>query len=111
MVEGTTFLVTTVPATTATTMPATTATTATTMPATTQPTEGPGVVPQGGGGTTTSLGVKGISTVGPQASAVQPTAEVLPFTGSNTMPLAIAGVVMLATGFGLTRTRKRRVAS
>jgi LPXTG-motif cell wall-anchored protein len=116
MVEGTTVDVTTVPATTATTTPATTATTApattaTTMPATTQPTSAPGIVP-GGGGTTTSLGVKGISVQSsPTSLAVEPTSEVLPFTGSNTTPLAIAGFVMLAAGFGLTRTRtKRRLA-
>jgi LPXTG-motif cell wall-anchored protein len=119
-VSGTTVVVTTVPittATTTTTVPVTTVTTATTgpattentMPATTQVTSAPGVVPQGGGATTTSLGVKGISTVSPQASAVSPTSDVLPFTGSNTMPLAIAGIVMLASGFGLTRTRKRRL--
>jgi LPXTG-motif cell wall-anchored protein len=80
---------------------------------TTVPTTNAIVVPPGGG-TTTSLKVEGITagTVGPQAVTVAPASQVLPFTGSNSMPLAGLGIVMLAAGFGLTRTRsKRRLAN
>jgi LPXTG-motif cell wall-anchored protein len=117
LVAGTTIVASTTEATTTTPTTMATTTTPTTVATTTAPTTMATTttlahhIVTPGGGTTTSIGVKGISTVGPQASAVEPTSAVLPFTGSNTMALAIAGLVMLATGFGLTRTRKRRLAN
>ena len=114
LVAGTTVVVTTTEATTTTPTTMATTTTPTTEASTTEaPTTVTNHVLPPGGGTTTSLKVEGITAgpVGPQSSAVEPTSAVLPFTGSNTMPLAIAGLVMLGAGFGLTRTRtKRRLA-
>lgn len=116
-VAGTTI---TIESSTTAAAPTTTAATTTTAAPTivagivggTTTTLGSNVVPQGGTSTTV-IHVKplvtSLPTVGPQI-AVKPATAQLPFTGSNTMPLAAAGIVMVATGFGLSR-RKRRLAN
>jgi len=55
-----------------------------------------------------TITVEGNTVVGPQAITAEPAATQLPFTGSNSIPLAAAGVVMVGTGFGLSR-RKRHL--
>jgi LPXTG-motif cell wall-anchored protein len=53
--------------------------------------------------------VKGSTATLPPAIQTSPTSGVLPFTGGSPAPLAGLGLVLLGTGAGLSR-RKRRLA-
>jgi hypothetical protein len=110
-VAGTTIVVSTTAATTTSTTAATT-TTSTTVPEVTTTTEdttfGTRVV-----ATTTTLhktvAVGGITSTLPSQIQTAPTTGVLPFTGGSPIPLAGLGLVLVGTGAGLSR-RKRRLA-
>lgn len=117
---------TTSSSTTTTTGPTTTSssTTSTSTSTTTSTTIGPGLVVRGSTTTTTPVSNNLVTTttlhktivvegttagLAPPQIAVSPTSGVLPFTGSPTAPLAGLGVVLVLTGAGLSR-RKRRLA-
>jgi hypothetical protein len=101
-----------------TTTTATSTTTATTMPAST--TTASSMPTSTSGSTTTTvaglvattagkLSVQGVTSSLPGSITVEGTSATLPFTGGSPWPLAGLGVVLLATGAGLSR-RKRNLA-
>jgi hypothetical protein len=54
-----------------------------------------------------TISVEGVTSTLPGIT-VEPTSGQLPFTGGSPFPLAVTGVVLLATGAGLAR-RKRNL--